>query len=150
MMKGKLKAMGLPIGGPSILMAFILLCLTIFACISFMAANRDYKLSQKTAESLTQYYVADNKAEEILAEIDDSLKNNEEIESIESNLKDYKTIITKEGNVMNISYAVAVKDEMELAVSAKFTEGKVEILGWKVVNNRVIEDTPTFLDLPVF
>ena len=149
-MKRKLKAMGLPVGGSSLLMAFILMCLTIFACISFMAASRDYKLSQKTAESLTQYYVADNKAEEILAEIDGSLKNNHAIEDIENNLKDYNTIITKEGNTINISYDVAIKDQMELAVKARVKEGKIEILGWKVVNNSIIEDTPTFLDLPVF
>lgn len=149
-MKRKLKAMGLPIGGPSLIMAFILMCLTIFACISFMAANRDYKLSQKTAESLTQYYAADSKAEEILAEIDISLSNNEAIENIESNLKDYNTIVTKDGDRINISYAVPIKDEMELEVTARFTDGKIEILGWKVVNNSVIEDTPTFLDLPVF
>lgn len=149
-MKRRLKAMGLPIGGSSLLMAFMLLCLTIFACISFMAANRDYKLSQKTAEGITKYYGADSRAEEILAEIDDSLKNSDAIEDIENNLKDYNTIITKEGNIINISYAVAIKEQMELAVTARFTEGKVEILRWKVVNNRVIEDTPTFLDLPVF
>lgn len=149
-MKKKLKAMGLPIGGPSLIMAFILMCLTIFACISFMAANRDYKLSQKTAESLTQYYAADSKAEEILADIDGSLKSSEAIEDIENNFKDYNTIITKEDNIINISYAVAIKDQMELSVTARFTEGKIEILGWKVVNNSVIEDTPTFLDLPVF
>lgn len=149
-MKKRLKAIGLPIGGTSLLMSFILLCLTIFACISFMSANRDYKLSQKTAESLTQYYDADNKAEEILAEIDSSLKNNETIEKIENNLKDYNIKITKDGNIINISYSVAIKDEMELYVAVRFANSKVEILGWKVVNNSVIEDTPTFLDLPVF
>ncbi|MGE4214714.1 MAG: hypothetical protein AB7E42_08065 [Anaerotignaceae bacterium] len=149
-MKRRLKAMGLPIGGPSLLMAFILLCLTIFASISFMAANRDYKLSQKTAEHLTQYYAADSRAEEILAQIDNSLKNNEGIEAIENNFKDYNAIIIKEDNIINITYAVAVKDEMELSVAARVTEGNIKVLGWKVVNNRIIEDTPTFLDLPVF
>ncbi|HCT65477.1 MAG TPA: hypothetical protein DIC60_09485 [Lachnospiraceae bacterium] len=150
-MKRRIKPMGLPIGGPSLLMAFILLCLTIFASISFMSANRDYKLSQKTAETLTQYYVADNKAEEILAEIDSSLKKNEIIEDIETHFKDYNAIITNDGNIVNVKYAVTVKDKMVLAVDARFTaEEKIEILGWKVVNNRIIEDTPTFLDLPVF
>jgi hypothetical protein len=150
-MKRRIKAIGLPIGGPSLLMAFILLCLTIFASISFMSANRDYKLSQKTAETLTQYYVADNKAEEILAEIDSSLKKNEIIEDIENHLKDYNAIITNDGNIVNVEYAVTVKDKMVLAVDARFTaEEKIEILGWKVVNNRILEDTPTFLDLPVF
>jgi len=150
-MKRGLKAMGLPVGGPSLLMAFILLCLTIFASIAFMSANRDYKLSQKTAETLTQYYVADNRAEEILAEINSSLKKNEIIKNIETNLKDYDATITKDGNTIYVSYAVTVKMEMVLAVDACFKEeDKVEILGWKVVNNRIIEDTPTFLDLPVF
>jgi len=150
-MKRGLKAMGLPVGGPSLLMAFILLCLTIFASITFMSANRDYRLSQKTAESLTQYYVADNKAEEILAQINSSLKKNETIEDIETNLKDYDATIAKEGNIINVSYSIAIKEKIVLAVDARFmAEDKVEILEWKVVNNHTIEDTPTFLDLPVF
>ena len=150
-MKKELKAMGLPIGGPSLLMAFILLCLTVFASISFMSADRDFKLSQKTAETLTQYYAADNKAEEILAEIGTSLKENGDIEAVEGDIKEYNGVIMKDGDRLHISYSVIIKDEMVLAVTAGFTAGDgMDILGWQVVNNQTIEDVPVFLDLPAF
>lgn len=150
-MKKELKAVGLPIGGPSLLMAFILLCLTIFASISFMSAHRDYKLSEKTAETLTQYYAADNKAEEILAQVDTFLQEGIQSEDIERHLAEYDAKIITDENGIYISYTVTIKDEMAVAVKARYIpDDGIEILAWKVENNQVIEDIPVFLDLPVF
>ena len=61
-MAKKITAAGLPIGGPSLLMVFVLVCINIFAAISYTSALRDYKLSEKTAENITQYYSAEVKA----------------------------------------------------------------------------------------
>ncbi|MEM1483346.1 hypothetical protein V6615_00550 [Oscillospiraceae bacterium PP1C4] len=65
---------GINVGGSSILMIFVLLCLTTFSTLSLASANADYKLTAKTVESVSRYYEADAQAETILAAIDASLK----------------------------------------------------------------------------
>lgn len=72
-MERKLK-MSVGIGGPSIIMIFVILCLTTLGVLSLMTANADWKLTKKTAEAVTDYYTADNEAEEILASADASLQ----------------------------------------------------------------------------
>lgn len=72
-MERKLK-MSVGIGGPSIIMIFVVLCLTTLGALSLMTANAEWKLTNKSAEAATDYYAADNEAEEILASADASLQ----------------------------------------------------------------------------
>lgn len=62
------------IGASSILIIFVLLCLVTFAMLSLVSANADYKLSEKTAQSVTCYYQADAQAETQLTLIEEALK----------------------------------------------------------------------------
>ena len=55
---------GLGVGGSSLLMVFIIVCLTTFATLSLVSANADDKLSIKTAETVSAYYDADGRAAE--------------------------------------------------------------------------------------
>jgi len=71
-MDRKLK-MGVGLGGPSIIMIFVILCLTTLGALALMTSNADWKLTKKAADSITAYYEADSQAEEILAEKDSGL-----------------------------------------------------------------------------
>ncbi|HML38574.1 MAG TPA: hypothetical protein PKA19_14330 [Bacillota bacterium] len=79
-MDKKLK-MSVGIGGPSIIMIFVVLCLTTLAALSLMTANADWKLTKKATEAVTGYYSADSKAEEILASADASLSAGQALET---------------------------------------------------------------------
>jgi hypothetical protein len=72
-MDKKLK-MGVGIGGPSIIMIFVVLCFTTLGALSLMTANADWKLTNKVAASVSEYYAADNKAEELLSSADALLR----------------------------------------------------------------------------
>ena len=63
----------LSVGTSSILMIFVVLCLTTFGVLSYVTANADYKLSKKNADAVTAYYKADTKANELLKTIDSQL-----------------------------------------------------------------------------
>lgn len=63
------------IGGSSILMIFVVLCLTTFAVLSLVSANADWKLTQRTAQSVTGYYAADGEAERALAGANQNLQS---------------------------------------------------------------------------
>ena len=64
---------GLGTGGASILLIFVLLCLTTFATLSIVSANADYKLTQRNAQAVAAYYAADLEANELLAQINQAL-----------------------------------------------------------------------------
>ncbi len=60
-------------GGTLIVTVFMVLCLMIFAALSFTTAYSDLKLSNKVQEITLDYYSIQGKAEEKLSEISDVL-----------------------------------------------------------------------------
>ena len=63
----------LGIGSASILIIFVILCLVSFATLSVCSANADLKLSTKVLSRNTAYYEAVDKAEHMLAQLDNTL-----------------------------------------------------------------------------
>ena len=64
-MQTKRKAF-LSTGTTSIVLIFVLLCLLTFSVLSVVSANADYRLSKKNADRTTEYYEAENRANDIL------------------------------------------------------------------------------------
>ena len=73
MKQNKQQSTFINIGSSSLLMVFLVLCLTTFAILSLSSAQSDYSFSKKFAEHKTEYYEASSKAEMILGEIDQIL-----------------------------------------------------------------------------
>ncbi|HHY29041.1 MAG TPA: hypothetical protein GX523_20290 [Desulfitobacterium dehalogenans] len=105
--------MGVGIGGPSIIMIFVALCLTTLGALSLMTANADWKLTQKAADALTEYYAADNEVEEILASVDADLKVGHPLESD--------------------SFVIPVSDRQNLMVELKSEGTRYTILSRKIM-----------------
>ena len=63
------------VGASSILFILVVLSLTLFAVLSFVQARSDAALTNRTAQSVEAYYDADARAQQMLAQIDDSLKS---------------------------------------------------------------------------
>lgn len=61
---------GMGTGYVTIMLIFALLCLTVFAVLSFQAAYADERLSARAQEYTQQFYAADSRAKEILAQLD--------------------------------------------------------------------------------
>ncbi len=57
------------VGGSSLLVIFVVLCLTAFAMLSLSAVQADGRLSEASADAVRAYYTADCEAEEILAQL---------------------------------------------------------------------------------
>ncbi len=73
MKRNKQQSTFINIGSSSLLMVFLVLCLTSFAILSLSSAQSDYSFSKKFAEHRTEYYEASSRAEMILGEIDQIL-----------------------------------------------------------------------------
>ena len=102
------------VGGSSILTIFAVLCFIIFALLSLSTAKANRTLTDKSVAAVTNYYQADTKAEEILAE----LRAGEKPEGVK-----------KKGNVY--SYTCPVDDSQQLSVEVKIKSGKYHILKWQ-------------------
>lgn len=57
------------IGASSLLVMFAVLCLTVFALLSLSTAQANARLSEASAQSVKDYYLADCEAEEIFARL---------------------------------------------------------------------------------
>ena len=68
------------LGGSSLLVAFAVLALTVFALLSLSTVQADVRLADASAQAVTDYYAADCQAQEILAR----LRNGETVEGVES------------------------------------------------------------------
>lgn len=72
---------GIGIGGPSIIMIFVVLSLTTLGALSLVTAKSDWALTEKTADSVARYYAADGEVEELLASIDADLQAGHSLEA---------------------------------------------------------------------
>lgn len=105
-----------PVGGSSLLVIFAVLCLTVFALLALSTVEAGGRLSQKAISSVEEYYAADVRAEEILAD----LRAGKMIDGV-----------TVEDGVY--SYTVPIRDGQSLSVRLHLIGSKETILQWKPV-----------------
>lgn len=149
-MSRKIGTTGLPIGGPTLLMVFVILCINIFAVISYMSALRDYNLSEKSAEMITNYYEADAEATRVLSDIAQDIKLKQDYLNKYKDINDFS--ISDEANTLTVKYKVLIKKDIVLSVVVEFPKNSsnYRVLEWKIINNKLIEDNNNVLDLPEF
>ena len=61
------------LGTSSLVLIFTVLCLVVFSTLSLASSKADQKLAEKNQRSVSDYYEADGKAEEILKTINESV-----------------------------------------------------------------------------
>lgn len=91
------------VGGVSLLVAFAVLCLTVFALLALTTVQADNRLADASAKAVTDYYAADCQAQEILAR----LRNGERPEGVEFS----------GSGLLHAQYVVPISDTQELQVS---------------------------------
>ena len=105
-------------GGTLIITVFVVLCLMIFASLSFVTAYSDLKMSKKAQEITADYYSIHGKAEEKLAEISDVLYDidiNEEKDNILRKLSDIDGVRVDEEN-LTLQYEVLGLKNQKISV----------------------------------
>ena len=113
-------------GSASILLVFTVLCLMIFAFITYEAAWSDKVMTDTWAQAVTEYYAADALAEDILAEIlaaDEIPKMVLDVE-ISVELDD-----EKDTEIASFSFPMSSKKMLNVRVA--IYKDRFEILEWK-------------------
>jgi hypothetical protein len=136
---------GIGIGSASIVLVFAVLCLTIFAIISFSSAIADRSLAEVEARLVERYYEADTLAELILAELlqVDGYDFPEQIRGVE---------ITQgwdwDLGADTLSFSCKISENIELYVLLAVNwDDTIDILTWRMRSTGDWEEGGNFLEL---
>jgi len=131
-MAGKKEISGLQIGTSSLILIFVVLCLTIFSVLSLMSATNEMRLAQKSLTTVAQYYEADSLAEMKLKEIDQAIKD---ARSLKTQLgENYDPATGKIYYEIPINENLVLCVELQVINGAKHGEKRYNILKWQEVN----------------
>ena len=142
MKRNKQQSTFINIGSSSLLMVFLVLCLTTFAILSLSSAQSDYSFSKKFAEHKTEYYEASSRAEMILGEIDQLLAENSDQVTARLDGKEIDNIplsCTGADGETAISYQVPSGEKQALNVTLLVTndsehENYYKIQAWQLIS----------------
>ena len=123
------RSAGIHVGSASIIMIFAVLCLTVFSTLSYVTANQEQKLAEKSARAIEQYYAADWQCEAYYEEIYKLLKAG----VAASELPQYLDVeVTETGTAAFIDYAVDIDERQQLQVRLAAEEGALRTEMWAV------------------
>lgn len=129
-------------GGTLIITVFVVLCLMVFAVLSFTTAHSDLKLSNKALEITKDYYFIHGNAEEKLSEINDILHETDESKII-SDLLNIDGVSFDEEN-LTVQYEVLGQKNQKISVELNILHDNkgyyYEIAAWNLSN----------IELPVY
>lgn len=135
--KNKINSTGMGVGYVSVMLIFAVICLTVFAVMSFRAASANDGFNVRSGDYLREYYAADSAAKSRLAELDGIAKSAAESGFFEDEFEaaaDALGGITL-NRIMNgysANWSVKINDRQELAISVDFTsDGGCEITRWQ-------------------
>ena len=113
------------IGGSSILVIFVLLCITTFATLAMVSATASYRLATQVARAADDFFAAESFAEEILAEISGIVKS--------ANGQGFQTLLEELGVMYYdgvITYSVYVNESLRLDVLLHVNGTSLMVYSW--------------------
>ena len=114
------------LGGSSLLVAFAVLALTVFALLSLSTVRADVRLGDAAAAAVKGYYEADVQAQELLAR----LRNGETPVEVTAHGEDS----WHDPSMIRYTYAVPISDTQELQVELSHSpDGTWTVLRWQSV-----------------
>jgi hypothetical protein len=137
----------LSVGGSSILVIFVILTLITFATLSVVSATADKNLSDKARVFSDEYYAADARAEDILAEIGGAIaplsgSGAEALAAAEAAVSGIEGVSCRaEGGALLIDYTVEVNPVQNLVVALSVSADRsITRNQWKIVSTITEEE----------
>lgn len=117
---------GMNVGSASLVLVFSVLCLTIFAVLAVVTALNAWTLSEKSAQSITEKYVADCTAVEIFDTVVATYDGGFTLP------EDCSATLEQVDGQTYLNYYVPIDDRQALWVQLYATQTAVEISRWQV------------------
>lgn len=132
------KITGFGVGASSIIMIFVVLCLTTFSLLSFSSARSSLRLAEKSKDYNSAFGTAELKANQTLSKIDEKLATAQKSFDYGSEVISLSSIdgvkVTFNGNNYKVSYSVPVLKttflNVELSVPANPSAYRYNIVKW--------------------
>lgn len=131
------QSVGMGVGYVSVMLIFAVICLTIFAVLSFKAALSNDMFNERSGEFLKQYYAADTSAKEMLSRINDCAFEAKESPFFEDEFEEIigdidGVDIMRKPDGFSVSYSIEINERQVLAVELQFdSEGSYTINKWQ-------------------
>ena len=113
------------IGGSSILVIFVLLCITTFATLAMVSATASFRLATQVARAADDFFAAESIAEEKLAEVSGIVRS--------ANGQSFYAQLEELGVMYYdgvISYSVSVNDSLRLDVQLHVNGTSLKVYSW--------------------
>ncbi len=133
----KRRSPGLNIGSASIIMVFSVLCLTIFAVLTFVTSNSEYKLATKNCDALKTYYAADTSAvliERDILELVDGKDVNSAMNAIASKQFQVPVSVSKVDGGCLITYSETMDENQRIDVALIYNGKTLTTEKWELCN----------------
>lgn len=143
--KKERKPAGIGVGYLSVMMIFVVLCLTMLAALSYSTAANENRYSEKSAEYTKAYYSADLEAKRTLAEVN----------GVVSGYGDYSDfMLTAELDGMEnieyesvpggieVSWSTPINQSQRIFSRVRFSGGSFEIISWRTGSVAETENKP--------
>lgn len=143
--KNERKPAGIGSGYLSIMMVFVVLCLTMLAALSYSTASGEKKYSEKSAEYTKAYYAADLDAKHTLAAVDGVVSEYDnyadfmltaELDSMDN--IEYETFL---GGI-EVSWSTPINQSQSIFCRVRFSGGSLEIISWRTGSSAEAEEKP--------
>ena len=131
------RPVGIGTGYLSIMMIFVVLCLTMLAALSYSTASTENSYSQKSGEYTKAYYAADLAAKQTLAAVDDAaakydnytdfmlLAELEEIDGVE-----YSILM----NGLEVRWTTPINKSQSISSAVLYSGVGFDVLEWRTVS----------------
>lgn len=109
-----------------------MVCLTVFATLSLLTANRDQVLVEGTLASVTDYYVADYEALKVYATIQEELNATGHGFSVNQVNRQLETVLAQSESGQDLYYTVPCGEQHQLVVWLHIDKAKSTVtrLNW--------------------
>lgn len=137
--------MGIGTGYLSVMMIFVVLCLTMLAALSYSTASTENKYSQKSGEYTKAYYAADLAAKRTLAAVDSAAAKYDdytnfmflaELDEIEG--AEYSAFM---GGI-EVRWSAPINQSQRISAAVRYSGGGYEITEWRTVSENTASDKP--------
>ncbi len=150
----KKQGAGLGIGYVSIMIIFAVICLTIFAVLSFQSAYSNSALTQKSTVYLREYYDADGRSQEVLAQLDGiALDTGGEPDFKSAFMDGAKNIegvrLSDAPDGVRADITVGINDRQDLAITAVFYSSPAGDKRFDIKKRSVVITQPGTDDKPL-
>lgn len=133
------KPAGIGSGYLSVMMIFVVLCLTMLAALSYSTASGENKYSEKSAEYTKAYYAADFEAKRTLAEVDNILSQHTLLFDSFEVLQAIDEIdgVTGRHSIgyTSASWYTPINQSQSIFCEVVYTQNGRKITAWRTVSN---------------